>query len=448
MSDTNPNAVPSEPVGSVPDVEVGPDNLASATPPASPKTSQAAYIFIFVTILLDMLAFGIIAPVLPNLIVQFEGGNIARAVSITGYFAFAWATMQFIFSPILGAWSDRFGRRPIILISCLGLGLDYIFMAMAPSLGWLFVGRLISGITASNIATAFAYITDVTPPQDRAKRFGMISAAFGLGFIIGPAVGGLLGRYGLRLPFWISAALSLINAIYGFFILPESLPVERRAKSAWHMANPLGSLNLLRSSPELFGLAVVVSLYYLAHQVLPSVFVLYTRYRYGWHETTVGLSLAAVGVCVSLASALLVGPFVKKFGERSSLIAGLLFGTLAFLGYALASRGWMVFASIPLVGLWGIAGPAMQSLMSQRVDPTSQGKLQGAINSVRALTGMIGPLLFTQVFALAISPKVSTPVPGAPWFVAAILMLASAIVAYVVAKPALRTAVAAESPAS
>ena len=276
----------------------------------------------------------------------------------------------------------------------------------------------------------------------------MISAAFGLGFIIGPAAGGLLGRYGLRLPFWISAALSLINAIYGFFILPESLPVERRAKSAWHMANPLGSLNLLRSSPELFGLAVVVSLYYLAHQVLPSVFVLYTDYRYGWNETTVGLSLAAVGVCVSLASAVLVGPFVKKFGERSSLIAGLLFGTLAFLGYALATRGWMVFAVIPLIGLWGIAGPAMQSLMSQRVDPTSQGKLQGAINSVRALTGMIGPLLFTQVFAVAISPKRITPVPGAPWFVAAVLMLASAIVAYAVAKPAARSAVAMESPSS
>ncbi len=266
------------------------------------RFGQAAFIFIFITILLDFLALGIIAPVLPNLIIQFKGGNIASAASITGYFGFAWATMQFIFSPILGAWSDRFGRRPIILISCAGLGFDYILMALAPTLGWLFVGRLISGITTSNISTAFAYVTDVTPPERRAKQFGLISAAFGLGFIIGPAVGGLLGNVHLRLPFWIAAGLSLANAIYGFFILPESLPPERRAKKAWHMANPLGSLTLLRSHPELGGLAIVTLLYYLAHQVLPTIFVLYADYRYGWSERTIGLSLAAVGLSVSLAS--------------------------------------------------------------------------------------------------------------------------------------------------
>lgn len=399
------------------------------------RFGHAAFAFIFVTILLDFLAFGIIAPVLPNLIIQFEGGNIARAASITGYFAFAWAAMQFIFSPLLGAWSDRFGRRPVILISCAGLGFDYILMALAPTLGWLFVGRLISGITTSNISTAFAYVTDVTPPERRAKQFGMISAAFGLGFIIGPAVGGLLGNVHLRLPFWIAAALSLTNAIYGFLILPESLPPERRAKSAWHMANPLGSLKLLRSHPELGWLAVVTTLYYLAHQVLPTIFVLYADYRYGWSERTIGLSLAAVGVCVSLASGLLVGPFVKRFGERHSLLSGLLFGVLAFTGFALASQGWMIFAAIPLIALWGIAGPAMQSLMSQRVDHTSQGKLQGAINSLRAITGMIGPLLFTQVFAAAISPHVKIRVPGAPYFLAALLMLASASVAFIVARP-------------
>ena len=406
-------------------------------PPGLPASrfGQAAFVFIFITILLDFLAFGIVAPVLPNLIIQFEGGNIARAASITGYFGFAWATMQFIFSPMLGAWSDRFGRRPIILISCAGLGFDYILMALAPTLGWLFVGRLISGITTANISTAFAYVTDVTPPERRAKQFGLISAAFGLGFIIGPAVGGLLGNIHLRLPFWIAAGLSLTNAIYGFFILPESLPVERRSNSPWHMANPLGSLNLLRSHPELGGLAVVTVLYYLAHQVLPTIFVLYADYRYGWSERTIGLSLAAVGVCVSLASGLLVGPFVKRFGERNSLLSGLTFGFLAFTGFALASRGWMTFAAIPLIAMWGIAGPAMQSLMSQRVDPTSQGKLQGAINSLRAITGMIGPLLFTQVFAVAISPHVRVHVPGAPYFLAALLMLGSASVAYVVARP-------------
>ena len=407
----------------------------SSRNPLSPPASRAAFIFIFITVLLDFLAVGIIAPVLPNLIIQFEGGNIARAASITGYFAFAWATMQFIFSPMLGAWSDRFGRRPIILISCAGLGLDYIFMALAPTLGWLFVGRLISGITTANISTAFAYVTDVTPPERRAKQFGLISAAFGLGFIVGPAVGGLLGNVNLRLPFWIAAGLSLANALYGYFILPESLPPERRSRSAWHMANPLGSLTLLRSHPELAGLAIVTALYYLAHQVLPTIFVLYADYRYNWSARTVGLSLAVVGVSVSLASGLLVGPFVKRFGERTSTLAGLTFGCLAFLGFALASKGWMIFAAIPLIALWGIAGPAMQSLMSQRVDPTSQGKLQGAINSLRAITGMVGPLLFTQVFAMAISPHSARHVPGAPYFLAAALMLGSVSVAYAVARP-------------
>jgi DHA1 family tetracycline resistance protein-like MFS transporter len=427
MADSIPSVQEGMPGESVP----GP----ASSGPAS-RFGQAAFIFIFITILLDFLALGIIAPVLPNLIIQFKGGNIASAASITGYFGFAWAAMQFIFSPILGAWSDRFGRRPIILVSCAGLGFDYILMALAPTLSWLFVGRLISGITTSNISTAFAYVTDVTSPERRAKQFGLISAAFGLGFIVGPAVGGLLGTVHLRLPFWIAAGLSLTNAIYGVFILPESLPPERRAKKAWHMANPLGALTLLRSHPELGGLAIVTVLYYLAHQVLPTIFVLSADYRYGWSERTIGLSLAAVGVCVSLASGLLVGPFVKRFGERNSLLSGLTFGFLAFMGFALASRGWMVFASIPFIALWGIAGPAMQSLMSQRVDPTSQGKLQGAINSLRAITGMIGPLLFTQVFAIAISPRVRVRVPGAPYYLAALLMLGSASVAYIVGRPA------------
>src|ERR1700739_2645539 len=219
--------------------------------------SRATFVFIIVTVALDFLAFGIIAPVLPNLIIQFEGGNIAKASAITGYFGFAWNLMQFLFLPVLGAWSDRFGRRPVILISCLGLGLDYIFMALAPSLKWLFVGRVISGITASNVSTAFAYITDITPPAERAKKFGMLGAAFGVGFVVGPAVGGMLGHYNLRAPFWAAAGLSLANFLYGMFVLPESLPKEKRAKSAWHMANPLGSLTLLRSHSVLAGLSVV-----------------------------------------------------------------------------------------------------------------------------------------------------------------------------------------------
>jgi len=339
--------------------------------------------------------------------------------------------MQFLFSPLLGAWSDRFGRRRIILISCLGLGIDYIFMALAPSLSWLFVGRVISGITTSNIATAFAYVTDVTPPERRAKAFGLISAAFGLGFVIGPAIGGVLGNGDdhLRYPFWAAAALSLANALYGFFVLPESLPPERRSKSAWHMANPLGSLTLLRSHPELAGLSVVMTLYYLAHQALPSMWALYTEYRYAWSRRDVGLSLAVVGVSAAIVSGLLVAPIVRKFGERRTLLSGLFIGVLGFACFGLATRGWFILASIPLIALWGIAAPAAQSLMSRCVDHSSQGKLQGAINSLRALTGMAGPVLFTQVFSYAIAPHVGIHVPGAPYFLAAFLLTGSLLLA-------------------
>src|SRR6184192_1418602 len=301
--------------------------------------SRAAFTFIIVMVGFDFLAFGIIAPVLPDLIRSFEGGDFARASAVTGLFGFAWSAMQFIFSPLLGAWSDRFGRRPVILISCFGLSVDYVFMALAPSLRWLLVGRIISGITTSNISTAFAYVTDVTKPEERAKPFGLISAAFGMGFVIGPAVGGWLGNMNLRFPFWAAAALSLANALYGYFILPESLPPERRAKSAWQMANPLGSLNLFRSHPELAGLAVVTTLYYLAHQALQTVYVLYTEYRYAWNQRDIGFSLAVVGVSAAIVSGVLVGPFVKHFGERRSVLSGLFFGTLGFAGFALASRG-------------------------------------------------------------------------------------------------------------
>lgn len=421
------------------------------TPPPSSMpsgTGRAAFAFILVMVAFDFLAFGIIVPVLPDLIRQFEGGDFARASAITGYFGFAWNAMQFIFSPILGSWSDRFGRRPVMLISCFGLGIDYIFMALAPSLAWLFVGRIISGITASNISTAFAYITDVTPPDKRAKPFGLVSAAFGLGFVIGPAVGGYLGNINLRFPFWAAAFLSLASTLYGFFILPESLPPERRAKSAWHMANPLGSLNLFRSHAQLAGLAVVTTLYYLAHQSLQTVYVLYTEYRYAWNQRDVGFSLAVVGVSAAIVSGVLVGPVVKHFGERRSLVSGLLFGTLGFLSFGLATRGWILLAVIPFIALWGISAPAMQSLMSRHVDHSSQGKLQGAINSLRAITGMAGPLLFTQVFAMAISPRARIHVPGAPYFLSALLLLSSLLLAAYVTRPRAATAEPGAQPAS
>jgi DHA1 family tetracycline resistance protein-like MFS transporter len=401
----------------------------------TPRGGSAAFIFILIMVAFDMLAFGIIAPVLPDLIRSYEGGDFVRASSIGGLFGLAWATMQFIFSPILGAWSDRFGRRPIILISCFGLGIDYVIMALAPSLRWLLLGRIISGITTSNIATAFAYVTDVTKPEERAKPFGMISAAFGLGFVIGPAVGGWLGNINLRFPFWMAAALSLGNAIFGYFVLPESLAPEKRAKSAWHLANPLGALKLLRSHTELAGLSVVMTLYYLAHNSLPSMWAYYTEYRYAWSRSNVGTSLALVGVCAAIVSGVLVGPIVKRFGERRSLLSGLTFGTLGFAGFALASRGWMLMAMVPFIALWGIAAPAIQSLMARHVDPSSQGKLQGAINSLRAITGMAGPVLFTQIFALSISPQYGFHLPGAPYYLAALLLGSSLLLAVYVTRP-------------
>jgi len=404
------------------------------TTPA-PSVGTAAFTFILIMVAFDFLAFGIIAPVLPDLIRQFEGGDFARASSVTGYFGFAWATMQFVFSPLLGAWSDRFGRRPVILISCFGLSIDYIFMAVAPTLRWLFVGRLISGITTSNVATAFAYVTDVTKPGERAKPFGLISAAYGLGFVIGPAVGGWLGNRNLRFPFWAAAALSLGNALYGYFVLPESLPPERRAKSAWHMAHPFGSFELLRSHRELAGLSVVVTLYYLAHNSLPSMWALYTEYRYAWSRRDVGNSLALVGICAAIVSGVLVGPYVKRFGERRSVLSGLFFGTVGFAGFAFATRGWMLLAVIPFIALWGIAAPAVQSLMARHMDPSSQGKLQGAINSLRAITGMAGPVLFTQIFTLAISPRFGLHLSGAPYYLAAVLLGASLLLAVYVTRP-------------
>jgi MFS transporter, DHA1 family, tetracycline resistance protein len=391
--------------------------------------SRGAVMFILITVAMDMIAFGIVAPVLPSLIEHFEGGNIARASQILGYFGVAWATMQFFCSPIIGAFSDRYGRRPVMLLSCFGLGVDYVIMALAPSLAWLFVGRLISGITTSNISTAFAYITDITPPEKRAKQFGLIGAAFGLGFVIGPAIGGLLGQQHLRLPFWVAAALSLANVTYGYFALPESLAPEKRAKSAWHMANPLGSLKLLQSHKDLSGMAIALTIFYLAHNALPSVWAVYVQERYNWDPLQIGLSLACVGVFAAVVSGGLVGRYVKKFGERFSVLSGLCYGVLGFLGFALAWRGWMIFGAIPFIALWGVAGPAIQSIMSRRVDHSSHGKLQGAIGSLRSITMMVAPVMFTQVFSYAIAPGTRLHLPGAPYYLAAVLLAISLLVA-------------------
>jgi DHA1 family tetracycline resistance protein-like MFS transporter len=393
---------------------------------------RATSAFIFATVLLDVLALGVVIPVLAPLVKAFLGGDTARASEITGNFGFLWALMQFVFSPILGALSDRFGRRPIILVSCFGLGFDYVLMALAPSLSWLYVGRILSGITAASFTTAGAYIADVTPPEKRAASYGMMGAAWGLGFVIGPALGGFLGAYSPRLPFWVAGGLSLVNALYGLFALPESLPREKRSTFSWARANPMGSLRLLRSHPELLGLAAVFFLYQLAHQVFPSVFVLFADYRFGWKEQAVGLILTAVGVTGSIVQGGVVRPFVKRFGERVSVLVGLAFGTLGFFVYGFAGTGRLFCLGIPIMAFMGLFGPASQGLMTRRVNPSEQGQLQGANGSLFGISGMLGPLLFTRTFSFFIRPGGPAPVPGAPFLLSGVLLfLALPVAAWV-----------------
>jgi DHA1 family tetracycline resistance protein-like MFS transporter len=400
----------------------------------SAGSRHAGFVFIFITVLLDMLAIGMIIPVLPKLVVDFLAGDTARAATVYGLFGTVWALMQFLFSPIQGALSDRLGRRPVILASNIGLGLDYILMALAPNLSWLFVGRLISGITSASISTAFAYIADVTEPDRRAGRYGLLGAAFGVGFVIGPAFGGLLGGFDPRLPFWAAAAFSLANAVYGLFVLPESLPPERRSPYRWRRANPIGALALLRSHPELFGLAMVNFLYNLAHVVLPSVSVLYMGYRYGWDARAVGFVLAAVGLCAMVVQAGLVGWSVTKFGERPTLLIGLMFGAIGFAAYGLAGNGAAFLAGIPLMSLWGLAGSALQSLMTRRVSEYEQGQLQGANSSLQGIANLVGPFLFTLTFAYSINPAHPVHIPGAPFLLAAALLLISLWLAWTVTR--------------
>lgn len=398
---------------------------------------QAAIGFIFITVLLDMMAFGIIAPILPKLITDFVHNNMALSSEYMGLFVTTWALMQFFFSPVLGMLSDRFGRRPVILLSNFGLGLDYLVMALAPTIGWLFLGRVLSGITSSSITTANAYITDVTPAEKRAKAFGIFGAAFGIGFVFGPALGGYLGSISPRLPFWISAAFSMSNFIYGLFVLPESLPPEHRQKQLnWKAANPAGSLQLLRSHRELFGLSVMNFLSYLAHEVYMTVYVLYVIYRYAWNEKQIGISLAIVGIASMIVSAGLVGPFVKKFGERTSLSIGLILGALGFALFGWAPSGQIFMIAIGINALWSLAGPPSQSLMTQHVSPSEQGKLQGALGSLRGVAMVIGPGMFSGVFALGLSHR--NPLPSIPWYLAASLLIAALIVAWIAIPKAAR----------
>jgi MFS transporter, DHA1 family, tetracycline resistance protein len=386
--------------------------------------------FILVTLVLDILGIGLIVPILPDLIKSMTGGDTSAAADASGWLGALYALMQFLFAPLLGCLSDKVGRRPVILISQLGLALDYVLLAYAPSLTWFFVGRIIAGITGANFAAATAYIADVSPPEKRAANFGLVGAAFGIGFIIGPLLGGLLGQWGLRVPFLVAGGLTALNWLYGCFVLPESLAPENRQNLNWKRANPLGAIWDLAKRPAVLGLALCAFLSFVAHQVYPSVWVLYTGYRYGWDSVANSISLAVVGICAAVVQGWLTGKVVKSMGEWRTALIGLVVTAVAYVGYGLVAKGWMIYPMIIIGSLGGMAGPAVQGLISNSVRDDEQGAVQGAITSLESVSGIVGPLIVTSLFSYFIKPSAPWQWPGAPFFASAVI----AFLAYVVAR--------------
>ncbi|WCE03410.1 TCR/Tet family MFS transporter [Pseudoxanthomonas sp. JBR18] len=403
------------------------------------RAGKAAVAFILVTAMLDIVAMGIIIPVLPHLIEQFSGSS-ARAGLINGVFVALWALMQFLVSPVVGSLSDRYGRRPVILMSTAGLAVDYLLMAVAPNLWWLAAGRIISGITTASFTTVYAYMADITAPENRARGYGLIGAAFSAGFVAGPLLGGVLGEWSPRAPFWAAAAMSALAFCYGLFVLPESLPAERRMAFAWSRANPLGALRLLRSHRELSGLATVNFLLYFAHHVFSAVFVLYAAARYGWGPWQVGLLLALVGALDMVVQGTLTAPMVQRYGDRRTLVVGLGFGVVGMVLMGLAPTGWLFVAAIFPNALWGLAMPTLQSLMTQRVSESEQGQLQGANNSVASIAGVISPVFFGAVYSASVGPQARIPFIGTALLIAAGVLGAAALLALMADRSARRQA--------
>lgn len=390
---------------------------------------KSALIFIFITLLIDIVGLGIIIPVLPRLIQELSGGTLSDASVYGGWMLFAYALMQFLCAPIMGGLSDRYGRRPVLLASLFGFGLDYLFLALAPTLPWLFVGRIIAGIMGASFTTAAAYIADVSTPETRAQNFGIIGAAFGLGFIIGPMLGGLLADYGSRVPFMVSAVLSLVNWLYGFFILPESLKPENRRKFEWSRANPVSTLLNLKRYPVILGLVGSLILVYIAAHAVQTNWVYYTMEKFHWTEKTVGISLAVVGFMFAIVQGGLIRIIIPKLGQQRSVYVGLGFSAMGFLLYALATQTWMMFTFTAVYCMGGIAGPALQGIISTQVPPNEQGELQGALTSLMSVTSIFGPLIMTTTFALFTKSGAPVYLPGAPMLLGAVLCLTATLLA-------------------
>lgn len=391
---------------------------------------QAAIGFIFITMLIDITGWGIIIPVIPKLIKELIHGDISEAAKIGGWLTFAYAFTQFIFAPLIGNLSDKYGRRPIILISLFAFSMDYLLLAIAPTITWLFVGRIIAGLTGASITTASAYIADVSTPENRAKNFGMIGAAFGLGFIIGPVIGGLLGQYGARVPFYAAAVLCLLNFLYGFFILPESLDKENRRAFNIKRANPIGALLHVKKYPRLIGLVFAIFLLYVASHAVHSNWSFFTMYRFNWDEKMVGISLGVIGLLVGIVQGGLIRWINPKLGNEKSIYVGMALYTIGMFLFATATESWMMFVFLIPYCLGGIAGPAMQAVISEQVPSNEQGEIQGTLSSLMSASAIIGPPMMSTVFYFFTHNEAPFLFPGAPFVLGGFLMLLSTIIAY------------------
>jgi MFS transporter, DHA1 family, tetracycline resistance protein len=388
-----------------------------------------ALAFIFVTVLIDAIGFGVVIPVFPQLIVKLTGRDLAHAAEVSGWIAFLYASVQFLMGPVIGGLSDRFGRRPVLLASLAAFSLDYLVMAFAPTLGWLVAARVVAGITGATFPTAYAYIADVTPPEKRGANFGVIGMAFGFGFIIGPALGGFVARFGHEVPFLISAGLAMANFLYGLFVLPESLPRERRRAFAWRRANPVGALMRLKSAhPVVLMLAATVFVWTLSYQSLYSIWSYYGQLRYGWSAEQVGWSLAAVGVTGAIMQGFLGRKLIPRFGQRRMIAVGIVSAVAGYSIYAVADAGWMVYVGITISAAQGLVFPCLQGLMSAEVDPTEQGELQGAVASIQSLSSIVGPPLMTTVFARFSAPDAVVYEPGAPFLLSVLFVGITALI--------------------